>query len=114
METELAWAAGIYEASGSVSRQEGRQPRLSVKGTEEWVVRRFHEAVGLGTVYGPYNHQYKDGYRRRPYFVWIGDAEVAHAVGAMLEPYLSSNAAKKMRAILDDKTTPRPRPRGSI
>lgn len=50
----LAWAAGIFEGEGSITRRRKRDTNLVLAMTDEDVVRRFHEAIGHGTVYGPY------------------------------------------------------------
>lgn len=67
---DLAWAAGLFEGEGCISmRREGRK-RLSVtlSSSDEDVVRRFYEVVGVGTVLGPYRPSnakphYKDFWR---------------------------------------------------
>lgn len=64
---ELAWAAGFFDGEGwaGLSQPEGRrtgQPRARINQADTQgipaVLRRFHRAVGLGRVGGPYE---KDG-----------------------------------------------------
>lgn len=53
----LAWAAGLFEGEGSITRRHLRHTNLVLAMTDEDVVRRFHEIIGHGKVYGPYvNH----------------------------------------------------------
>ena len=67
---ELAWAAGLFEGEGSISASSGRLD-VRVKMTDEPVVRRFAEVMDCGTVYGPYNYEYRDGSKRKPHWVWV-------------------------------------------
>lgn len=54
---ELAWAAGLFEGEGCITRSAARghkYPALKLNMTDEDSVRRFHSAVGgAGTCYGP-------------------------------------------------------------
>jgi len=67
-ETEIAWAAGLFEGEGSIT-QSGGILHLRLKMTDESVVRRFEEAVRYGEVYGPYDYQYSDRIIRKPFWV---------------------------------------------
>lgn len=52
---ELAWAAGLFEAEGSIHLSHGKYARMSLAMSDEDSVRRFHEAVGgVGVVGKPY------------------------------------------------------------
>jgi len=58
---QIAWAAGLFEGEGSFTQRsrrygKGRYPSASLAMTDEDVVRRFHEIVGMGNVNGPYDH----------------------------------------------------------
>jgi hypothetical protein len=85
----IAWAAGLYEGEGTATRCNGRL-RLSVRMTNEETVRRFAAAVRCGTVYGPYKYASRDGYVRKPVWVWLADCEDAWSVAALLRPWLSA------------------------
>lgn len=50
----LAWAAGLFEGEGCITRRHKTQTNLVMTMTDEDVVRRFHEVIGHGRVYGPY------------------------------------------------------------
>jgi hypothetical protein len=94
VEEELAWAAGFFEAKGSVSRP-GRAPLLQVKTSEEGSVRRFGEAVRLGKVYGSYG-PYKGQLGGSPYWVWVARGWKATAVADLLRPFLSQGLLAKL------------------
>jgi hypothetical protein len=53
---EIAWAAGLFDGEGTATIC-GGQRRLAVKMADEESVRRFHAAIGVGKVYGPYEHR---------------------------------------------------------
>jgi hypothetical protein len=87
-ECEIAWAGGLFEGEGTITQSEGRL-HVRVKMTDEGVVLRFAEIARFGEIYGPYNHQGTDGYKRKPYWVWIADEYEALEVLEMLWPWLS-------------------------
>ena len=104
---EFAWAAGLFEGEGSLSRnpQEGRRGRakwvLAVGMTDQDVVERFHAAVGgLGAVRGPYVSR-KDGVLHKPTWQW-SCAKRAHvyALAAALYPNLGERRQAKFREAL--------------
>ena len=87
-ETEIAWAAGLFEGEGSITQSRGIV-HARLKMTDELVVRRFDEVVRYGQVYGPYNYQYSDGFVRKPFWVWVATEYDALEVLEMLWPRLS-------------------------
>lgn len=50
---EIAWAAGLFEGEGCMTRS-GSQKVMRLVSTDEDTVRRFWEIVAVGKVYGPY------------------------------------------------------------
>lgn len=48
-ETELAWAAGLFEGEGCLSFA-GVAPTLKLVMTDEPIVRKFHEVIGDGNI----------------------------------------------------------------
>lgn len=54
--TELAWAAGFFDGEGCTSIKQGSRIslRLSVGQTNQITLKRFQNAVGYGTINGPY------------------------------------------------------------
>jgi hypothetical protein len=85
----IAWAAGLYEGEGTATRCKGRL-HLSIKMTNEETVRRFAAVVSCGTVYGPYKSRSRDGYVRKPAWVWLAECEEAWTVADLLRPWLST------------------------
>ncbi len=91
-----AWAAGLFEGEGCITRCNGR-PRLSLRMTDEEAVRRFAEVVGVGKVYGPYGgYGYRDGHERRPVFMWVASRVDAGVAYALMEPWLGES--RRLRA----------------
>lgn len=57
---EWAWAAGLYEGEGSVTKgKHGTTYTVSMGMTDEDIVHRFHQIIGCGKVYGPYQPKRK-------------------------------------------------------
>lgn len=50
----LAWAAGLFEGEGSITRHRRNETYLVLSMSDEDVVRRFCDIIGHGRVYGPY------------------------------------------------------------
>lgn len=106
MKTEIVWAAGFWDGEGSCWLSAGR-PILSIGQTDTEVLERFRDAVGLGTVRGPYlrNHavlERRDGYRRRPILKWQVSGEGARVVAAMLRPLVSGQKREQFDRVLGD------------
>lgn len=57
---------------------------------------RFHQAVGVGKVYGPYG-PYPSSHTKQPYFTWIARADDGAIAATRLWPYLFTS---KQRDIL--------------
>jgi hypothetical protein len=74
-EEEIAWAAGLFEGEGSIT-QRGGMMVASLKSTDEETPLRFCRIVRGGTVYGPgpYRNKSADGFRRKPFWVWVAES----------------------------------------
>jgi hypothetical protein len=71
-ETELAWAAGLFDDEGHVRLDRGYiRVQIGQAHTTE-VLYRFRDAVGMGTIYGPSTN--KSGNRMWRYTVNGGKA----------------------------------------
>jgi hypothetical protein len=96
-EEEIAWATGLFEGEGTITLS---NERLYVRlvNTDEAIVRRLAEIVPFGTIYGPYDRRERDGFRRRPIWVWIATCENGLDALALMWPWLSD---RRRRQALD-------------
>jgi hypothetical protein len=85
---EIAWAAGFFEGEGSITHTD-RDLQLLLKNTDRDMVARFAQIVYRGVVYGPYTSADRDGYRRKPYWMWVALGDAGHDVVDLLAPWLS-------------------------
>lgn len=85
---EVAWAAGLFEGEGTISVSSGTVT-VRVRNTDDWVIERFADIVERGTVYGPYSHNGRNGFRRKPFWDWVAQAYDALDVLALLGTWLS-------------------------
>jgi hypothetical protein len=100
-EEELAWAAGLFEGDGSITRN-GTVPVLQMKLCDEDVLRRFSDIMRVGTVYGPYSYEQADGHKRKPFWVWnCQSANAEHALRCMAPwlGYRRLGQARRMRLL---------------
>lgn len=82
---QLAWAAGIFEGEGTVTKGRDRPGWwLAVRMTDEDIIRQLAVVLG-GMVYGPYDPD--DGVRK-PVWVWKVGGPGAERVARLLYPYL--------------------------
>lgn len=84
---EIAWAGGLFEGEGCITTSSGRIV-LRLKSTDEDTVIRFQEAIGAGTIYGPYIHHGNDGCVRKPAWVWVLYGDDVFDVLDRLSPWL--------------------------
>jgi hypothetical protein len=87
----IAWAAGLFEGEGhaGVRRHDGRgtkaQPALQLTMTDEDVVRRFADVIGVGAVYA----RPASGPNRKPTWGWsVQSASDVRYVVERLWPFL--------------------------
>lgn len=96
---DLAWAAGFFEGEGCVSR---KKPRcfIAINNTDRTMLERFHQAVGVGVLRGPYG-PYDNGISKKPYWTWSA-SNFAHrqAVIAMLWRWLSERRREQVASCL--------------
>jgi hypothetical protein len=110
-DTELAWAAGFFDGEGCVTGfiTRGGEFNLNLivaqSSTTEHL-ERFRDAVGYGTISGPYSRD--DDSRRQPSFHWNCSGRRGHAVMALLRPYLCSPKLWKYDFILRAGRLPGP------
>jgi hypothetical protein len=91
----LAWAGGLFEGEGCISCTKGNLIALTVGSTDEDVLRRFAEIIGIGSVRGPCAP--KSNLGKKPYWVWQANGFAkGQAVIAALWPFLGER--RKARA----------------
>jgi hypothetical protein len=93
---EIAWAAGLFDGEGSITHTD-RDLQLLLKNTDVELVRRFAAIVERGRVYGPYTHESRDGYRRKPFWMWLAKGDAAHDVVDLLASWLSQRRLEQAR-----------------
>ena len=109
---ELAWAAGFFDGEGHTgchmkkNRLGKLYPQVQIEITQKHpgVLHRFREAIGHGTVYGPYTTKRNTQH----YALRVYGTEVVRSVLASLAPYLSEE--KRLQgeaAMLRFDTAPR-------
>ncbi len=99
----LAWCGGLFEGEGNISFYlQGRktdvlQSLISIGSTDEDVIRKFHQIIGMGVVYGPYkNKNYK------PMWHWkVGRRDHALAFLYAIFPFLGKRRQEKTEKFID-------------
>jgi hypothetical protein len=117
MNAKFMWAVGLFEGEGSMSNYAGRRRalRLQLHITDEDVLRRFAEAVDVGSISGPYLH----AGNRKPYWCWHVGYEGAETLLERMLPHLgerrTAQAVTKLAIakaghsrLLEEVTAPRP------
>jgi hypothetical protein len=93
---DIAWAAGLFDGEGSITHT-GRDLQALLKNTDLELVTRFDAIVGRGRVYGPYVHSGRDGFVRKPYWMWLAQGDAAHDVIEILALWLSRRRLEQAR-----------------
>lgn len=98
MNTEIAWAAGIFEATGSIAKKS--YPKIHIKQsiTDNKIppmIIRFYKAVTLGQIRGPYG-PYSGDMSKKSFVMWYaGSVSEAQRVIDLLSPYLSESKIRQ-------------------
>lgn len=96
-QTELAWAAGLFEGEGCFTVSSGTVPRAKMRSTDEDVVRRFHSIIGLGRVREePY---FRDRGMKMQWEWYAKKAEVPDVI-QLLYPWLGERRRKRADELL--------------
>lgn len=98
-EQEIAWAAGLFEGEGTVCAVKAYNgsfyPRMAIGTTDLDVLQRFVEIVGVGKVYGPYQHYGPD---KKPMYRWAADRrERFTEVLDLIWPFLCDRRQQQVR-----------------
>ena len=93
---EIAWAAGLFDGEGSITHTR-RDLQVLLKNTDFELVDRFERIVERGRVYGPYERQERDGFVRKPAWLWVAHGDAGHDVIDLLAPWLSARRLGQAR-----------------
>ena len=109
---DFAWAAGLFEGEGSFTLM-GKTVRsgrfyleLQITSTDEDVIRKFHRVIGVGNVYGPYEH----GGPRKPCWRWavVGRKALSIATDEEFVGHLCSRRAARLAELMWEITLQKP------
>jgi hypothetical protein len=95
---EIAWAAGLFEGEGTITLS-GDTLYVRLGNTDGEVVRQFADAVGVGSVYGPYPPYPGQSHRKKLLWVSLAREEDGLDVLAMMWQWLSARRRNRAREI---------------
>jgi hypothetical protein len=102
-DTEIAWAAGLFEGEGCFSiatfRSKYQYPRATIFSTDLDILERFAKIVKVGHLNSkPEKRQRKDGWKRKPQYRWtassVKDVEV---IVDLFDPWLGPRRLQQVR-----------------
>lgn len=105
----IAWVAGIYEGEGCCGIRRSAI-RLELTMTDHDIITRFHEAVGVGTVRGPYFRNGSEG-RYKAVTHWGCGGDDAIELLQIMLPWLGERRSERAREAIAARTTLRNRVR---
>jgi hypothetical protein len=82
-DTEIAWAAGLFDGEGSVTIKKRGGATIQLGMTDLPLVERFTRVVGVGSISGPRIQP-----NRKPSWVWFACGLNAVSVARLLLPYV--------------------------
>jgi hypothetical protein len=99
-ETDIAWAAGIFEGEGTIGKNGGkgrRSRQVIVAMSDLDVLEKLQQVLGVGAVRGPYLRDVT----RKPMYAWRVSArqDVQSVLNALL-PYLGERRTAQARESL--------------
>lgn len=103
-DAEVAWAAGLFEGEGTICLYKLRSnPFFALITTDEDVIDRFHEVVGVGRLY---KNRAVFGMGSKQQYVWNANAinEVRH-VAQLFLPWLGKRRRARLLEVLDAYNT---------
>lgn len=111
-EHELRWAAGFFDAEGSVTLTPNGAvleiPQAEVEGRPSSCLIRFAEVVGAGRITGP--RVLKSTWSKRPQYRWVASsAHDVRLVSELLSPHVTHEKQEQLFALGEWVAGPRPR-----
>ena len=76
-EVDIAWAAGVFEGEGCIAVAKGAcysHMQLVVVMSDEDIITRLHDVLGLGVVRGPFFRKTAAGNDAKPLWMWRAGA----------------------------------------
>jgi hypothetical protein len=101
---QIAWAAGFFEGEGTITRC-GDSLHVRVSGTDLEPLEFFQHALQLGGLYGPYTNTARDGYYRKPFWVWCARNDEAKQALRLLLPWLSERRRNQLKERVGGRNT---------
>lgn len=98
----IAWAAGLFEGEGcfTLTRSGNRRyPRATLNSTDPDILRRFHEIVGVGSIYLSNAKDRPTHYKQQEAWVAHG-IENVRKVAQMFAPYLGERRTARLEELL--------------
>jgi hypothetical protein len=94
---QIAWAAGLFDGEGSITLS-GESLHVRMRNTDFELIERFHDVLRIGSVYGPYTRDERDGYRRKPFWDWVAREEDGLDALALMWQWLSARRRDQAHA----------------
>lgn len=94
--TDLAWAAGLFEGEGCVTKNGRKNLSLQINMTDEDVLRKFHSVVSVGWISGPHARG-----KHKPAWCWkVTSFQNVQAVIALLWNWMCARRRARATELL--------------
>jgi len=97
-ESEIAWAAGLFEGEGSVILTKWGRIKLQMKLTDQDVLEHFRHIMG-GVINGPYQYNVPGKPPRKRFWLWSVTGPKANDACILLEPWLGKRRRERMEQL---------------
>ena len=100
----IEWAIGLFEGEGSFTTSGRGYLSMVIQMTDEDIVQRFHEIVGVGTIrgpYGPYEANVKPTWR------WVARGQAAHELAERFREHLGERRQGRLEELLGQVIVPK-------
>lgn len=109
----ISWFSGLFEGEGSISINRDKTVRavLQITMTDEDVIRKAHNIIGVGNVTGPHG-PYRPN--EKPTWSWrVSRFEESQAVMAAIYQFLGARRKARIKEVLDITSNEKPRSYGN-
>ena len=99
-ETDVAWAAGLFEGEGCITDDKKKYRRLQMNMTDEDVMKKFVRIVDYGNLKGPHlprkRMEENPSGKRKPFWYWgVGKRSEVLRILKMFIPYFGKRRSQK-------------------